>query len=389
LQLKHLFVALLLCAGLTAPARADELTIRGNYYRDRNTRVIQPEATLTKTIPTGTALSAHYLLDAITSASIAAGVLRDQPFTELRNEVGVAAAQQVGAGRIGAAYSYSTESDYWAHLASLNGSVDLFRKNTTLGLSLAYGHDAVGQRMGPTSFQIVGHLDAVHLIAGYTQVLSRIALLNLEYDASVLGFGTRDNGFQSNPYRVVNLGGSASHEKLPFQRVRMSAAASLHLIAPTGARLVPYVAFRPSYRFYWDDWGVVSHTPELRTYLPIGPVEVRLTGRWYTQRAASFWSSGADGVPLYPGNAGKGCGGCLSSSSRGQEFLTSDPKLSRFNTWYLEGRLLIQLHGLRPLSRWLSEGLVELSYGHLFNDAYAHIAYGDADLATLSFTFPL
>jgi hypothetical protein len=154
--------------------------------------------------------------------------------------------------------------------------------------------------------------------------------------------------------------------------------------------MVPYVAFRPSYRFYWDDWSVLSHTPELRTFLPIGPVEFRLTGRFYTQRAASFWSSGADGVPVYSGNMGKPCTGCFKTPPPGASlFLTADPKLSAFDTFYVELRLLWQLRAIRRLSAWLSEGLVELSYGHLFNDRYAHTAYGDAELAAISFSFPL
>ena len=389
MQLKQELLACALVAVAFSTARADELAIRGNYYRDRNTRVIQPEAVLTKSLPTGTLVGAHYLLDAITSASIAAGVLRDEPFTELRNEVGATVGQRFGRGLVAAAYSYSSESDYWAHLVSLSGAIDLFKKNTTLGVSLAYGHDNVGQRMGPTSFQVVGTLDTFNIIGTWTQVLTKYLLGTLEYDLGVNGFGTRDNGYQANPYRTVNLGGAASHEKLPFQRIRQSAQASLHLIVPTHARVTPYVAFRPSYRGYWDDWSVYGHTVELRTYVPIGPVEARLTGRYYTQSAASFVSVGTDGVPFYPGNAGKGCAHCLAEQSRGQQFLTSDPKLTAADTFFLEARLLISLRGLRRLSPWLAGGTVELSYGHLFNDRYLHTAYGDAEIAALQFSFPL
>ena len=86
----------------------------------------------------------------------------------------------------------------------------------------------------------------------------------------MLGFGTPDNGWQANPYRTVNLGGAPARESVPFQRIRQSAAAALYWHFAVPSRIMPYLAFRPAYRFYWDDWGLLSPTPELRMYVPIG-----------------------------------------------------------------------------------------------------------------------
>ena len=383
-----LFAAALLAA-LAGAGRADELVIRGNYYRDRNTRVIQPEAELSKDFATGTTVGAHYLLDTITSASVAAGVKSDQPFTELRNEFGVRLGQRFGRGQLTARYSYSSESDYWAHTVSLSGTLDLYKKNTQLGLAVAYGHDNVAQRMAATTYTTLGTLDTLHFIGSLSQVLHKTLLFNLSYDLAVSGFGTQNNGFQANPYRTVILGGSPSREKVPFQRVKQSLAAGFNWVIPLGSTLVPYIGFRPSYRFYWDDWTVLSSTPELRIFVPVGPAEFRVTGRYYTQRAASFWSDLGDGKPFYPGNTGKACQHCLSTSTRGQTYFTAAPKLGEMDDMFLELRLMFRLHGLRRLSAWLSEGLLEMSYGHLFNDKYAHTAFGDAEVAGLTLTLPL
>src|SRR5207244_1576137 len=118
-----------LAASLLAPAGAraqnGEVHLRGNYWRDRNTRVLAPEALLSKEYPTGTTVEGSYLLDAITSASVAAGVAADHPFTELRNEVGVRLAQRLGPASIGGSYRYSTESDYWAHTGGITAAFDL------------------------------------------------------------------------------------------------------------------------------------------------------------------------------------------------------------------------------------------------------------------------
>ena len=64
--------------------------------RPQHARACSRAIDIAKQLPTGTQISAHYLLDAITSASIAAGVLRDQPFTELRNEAGFSLGQVIG-----------------------------------------------------------------------------------------------------------------------------------------------------------------------------------------------------------------------------------------------------------------------------------------------------
>jgi hypothetical protein len=304
-----------------------------------------------------------------------------------------------------AAYSYSSESDYWAHLITVGTSVDLWQRNTTLALTMSYGLDTVAQRMGPTLFNPLdgAGLQTFRVIATYSQVLTRTLLGELSYDLGVLGFGSakgtlsgepnNHTGYLNNPYRMVNLGGAPAREQVPFQRIRQSASITAHWFLPTGSRTVPYVAFRPSYRFYWDDWSVYSSAVELRTHLPVGPVELRATGRYYTQTQASFWNE-VNGLPLYNDNQGKPCDHCISSSARGRGFYTNDPKLGAFDSFFFELRLMLRLSAFRiypqvPLARWLASGLIELSYGHYFNDRYAHTAYGDAEVAGLTFSFPL
>jgi Protein of unknown function (DUF3570) len=377
-----------LAIGATATAHADEVTFRGNYWRDRNTRVIQPEALFAKELPNGVLVGGHYLLDTITSASVAAGVTGDKPFTELRNEFGVTLGKRLGAATLAGSYSYSQESDYRAQQAALTGAIDLFQRNTTLALTLAYNHDNVYQRMGPASFIPVGALDQVHVIASWTQLISPTAFTVVSADVDVVGFGSADNGFQANPYRAALVGGAPTREAVPFQRVRAAVAAAAFITFPTRHPVVRYFALRPSFRFYWDDWGIRSYTPEVRSYLDLGPFELRVTGRLYLQNGASFYSE-VDGKPNYPGSSGLPCNTCLLGSSQKGTFATADPKLSPFDNWFFEMRLLWRMRVLERWSHWLGAGLVEVSYGHLFNDRFAHTAFGDADLAALAFTFPL
>ena len=71
-------------------ARADDyVSVRGAYYREASTRVIQPMVEVIRESPSGLDVGAHFLVDAITSASIAAGTSVDNVFTEVRDEVGL------------------------------------------------------------------------------------------------------------------------------------------------------------------------------------------------------------------------------------------------------------------------------------------------------------
>jgi hypothetical protein len=385
-------LAVTLLAGAARAKDIGEVTLRGNYYRDRNTRVVQPAVDLITEAPNGTVVGAHYLLDAITSASVAAGVLRDQPFTELRNEAGLTIGQRLGPVLFSGAYSYSSESDYWAHTAGLRVVIDLFQRNTQLDASLGYGNDRVALRMGPTLYNPLGGLQTVRGLLNLTQLLTPTLIGTLSYEIGVLGFGTPQNGWQSNPYRAVNVGGAPAREVVPYQRIRQSVSGTLRWLIPTHIHLMPYLVFRPSYRFYFDDWGITSHTPELRMYVPAGPTEFRVSARYYTQSQASFWND-VDGVPSYPMGVGLHCTTCFSESIRQGLYYTSDPKLSSFTTEFLELRFLVNLRDLArvhiPGALWLSSGIVEISYGHYFNGGYAHRAFGDAEIAGMTLSWPL
>ncbi len=392
--LRRVVVAVILLSSVHAGADMDTITMRGNYYRDRNTRVVQPAIDLRKQLPTGTQISAHYLLDAITSASVAAGVLRDQPFTELRNEAGFTVGQLIGPALIQGSYSYSSESDYWSHYAELGFLLSLFQNNTILSASLGYSYDRVALRMGPTLYNPIGGLQTVRGVATLTQTLTRHLLLAATYEIGVLGFGNADNGWQANVYRTVNLGGAPARELVPFQRIRQAAAVALFWHVSVPSRIMPYIVFRPSYRLYWDDWGLLSHTPELRMYVPTGPFEWRVTGRWYTQNHVSFWSD--DGVrPSYPsGVPGLHCTGCLLASSRSGLWYTADPKLGAMTSAFFELSVLAHLHGVHawkwlPGHDWFADGIIQLSYGHYINGGFAHTAFGDAEIAGLTLEWPL
>ena len=113
--MKHAALCLLALSGVLlsrSTVRAeDRVTIRGAYYREPSTRVIQPVVDITKDLPHGFDINAHYLVDTITSASAAAGTSVDSIFTEIRSEVGLGVGKTWDRTRATLSYKYSAESD--------------------------------------------------------------------------------------------------------------------------------------------------------------------------------------------------------------------------------------------------------------------------------------
>ncbi|MBA3454595.1 MAG: hypothetical protein H0T42_16010, partial [Deltaproteobacteria bacterium] len=84
-------VSVALLAATTASASADgSVSARGVYYKERATRVVQPMLDGTFEAGTKGVLTAHFLVDAITSASASSGGADAMPFTENRYEGGAA-----------------------------------------------------------------------------------------------------------------------------------------------------------------------------------------------------------------------------------------------------------------------------------------------------------
>jgi len=195
----------------------------------------------------------------------------------------------------------------------------------------------------------------------------------------------------------VLVSGSPQRESVPGERNRHSVTVGARLAVPAQMGALRHLVLYGKYRFYRDDWGITAHAPELRTYMNFGAVEIRLTGRYYTQTAAEFfrWSprliaqydlDSLDGnMNPAPAPAGVRFKNCMC--------FTGDSKLSPFSSFFVEARIGVPLrfldHPKMPLGKLLGESTLALSYGHYVNSAFAHAQFGDAGVAGLEWIFPL
>lgn len=359
MQLTRWLVPALLIA-TASHARADgELSLRGAYYKERATRVIQPMLDALMAVDEeGSELRLHTLVDSITSASVASGA-SGSPFTETRYEFGGDYLHRVGIFGVGGGVRFSSEPDYKSLFLTLRGRAELARRNTILDVTLSRGNDDVSNEsaqgsglMEPIRGELATTLGSLSL----TQALSPLMVGALTYDLIHL------SGYQENPYRTVSAGGVAVAERVPDVRWRHAVFGSLRRYVPP-TRTVLFAG----YRFYADDWGVVGHTPELRVIQEITPsLFVHLRARYYRQSGADFYKE------LYD-----------SADPEAEPFLTDDAKLGPMTTqtYGLKLELGLDLLGFGgAIGRTRTEALVE----YLVQDTH----FGDAVSAQAAVVVP-
>ncbi len=349
----------LVCAAAVAvsvlrggPARAEgegSITLRGAYYKERATRVVQPM--LDAELPAGAegTVDAHLVVDAITSASISAGAA-DSAFSEKRYEAGVGYRWERGPLVLGGSLRGSTEPDYKSLFATARGERGIAERNAVLGLTLGIGRDAVSNAgaQGPFASPVEGDLTTVLASASASQIWSETLVLALTYDVASL------HGYQQNPYRVVTARSGMAAERHPDQRLRHAVAASSRWYWPsTGSTWIAVG------RFYVDDWGVMAATPELRWVQDAGDdVDFAARYRLHVQGAADFYEERYD-----------------VTAPELEPYLSADEKLSAFVSHTFEAKVGVRgtafgLTGRSGASR-LDLMLQYVAQGNAFGNAVA------------------
>jgi len=350
-----------LFAAFTAPSGyADgSVTMRGAYYKETSTRVVQPMLDAALDVGDNGQLQAHTLVDAITSASAGSGS-NGQPFTENRTEVGANYLHDFRTVRLGGGLRHSSESDYKSDFVTLRLESDFAQRNTTVGINLARGKDSLDNSgsQGGISALLTGELDTTMVSASLSQILSPKSIASLSYDLSYL------DGFQQNIYRTVVAGGMVQPERVPGTRLRHALAGSLRY----------YVAYTKtvvagSYRVYKDDWGILANTPEVRAIQEFagGDLDVHLSYRYHRQRAAEFYKEVYDSADINV-----------------QPFATDDDKLGKVRSHATALKLGVNLALFGVEGKW-SGVRIEALGRYIVQNTH----YGNAIVSQLALVIPV
>ncbi|MDB4989755.1 MAG: hypothetical protein JWN04_4933 [Myxococcaceae bacterium] len=376
LRIAALLFVSLVCSHAAADAASGTYTgsvqLRNNYYWERSTRVIAPNAVVSLDTPSGVRVDGTYLLDAITSASNATGVSTDNLFTEKRNDVQAGLGYEFDLGTsqldLSARGRFSKEPDYLSRGAGFNAALSLDERNTVLRFNGYLVHDDVYRKMRASTAADPKHLNATMAVpagelnvlsmgVAWDQVINRQTTLTTGYDLSLL------EGYQANAYRMVAFkdGGGGQPEKHPRERARSAGYVWLSYF-----NTISKTAFRGGYRLYYDNWDILAHTPELRIHQEVGShLEVRLRYRYYTQGPSFFYRKG----------------GNLSND----RFYTADPKMSAFHDQTLGFKVRLSLDFLSFTKLGLLHDMVvDWNIEYVFNTN----RYGNGVIAQGGIGFP-
>jgi hypothetical protein len=279
--------AVIVAALLALPAHADTaFESKLQVYTDSDhTTVVSPVVGARADVASDTTVSAGYLVDAVSSASVDV-VSQASPITmhDTRHQVSLGLSHAFDTITPLVGYSLSTENDYLSHTISTNLTDELNDKNTQLGIGYGMSINTVG-RSGDENFarSLVVH----HLAASWTQTVTPRLVTQLTYE---LGYA---NGYQASPYRFVPIRQSVEAtpdfwlpETDPETRARHAFVGGANLALGAASSI------QADYRIYWDTWGITSHTLGARLFLGLAKhTELRLRERFYTQTAASFYQS--------------------------------------------------------------------------------------------------
>ncbi len=240
--------------------------------------------------------------------------------------------------------SYSTENDYQSQGGNLAASLSSNDKLTTWNLALSRSDDTVDRSLkvdGVAGIPLAGslssnlqrqslqeHKSQQDIVFGISQVLTRKALLQVSLTQS------QSQGYHTDPYKlmsVVDSNGyqvSSLYEKRPRSRKRNTLFAQLLYYTHNNV-------LKSSYRYYQDDWGVLSHTLELKYQIKLAQhAFIEPTARYYQQKAADFHY-------YY-----------LNTSDSKPDFFSADARLAQFISFTLGARAGVQYKNWKLSARF-------------------------------------
>lgn len=249
-----------------------------------HTTVVAPQVQVAAALTQRVSVEADYQVDAWTGASVDVTTSASPAIREVRREVTGAVEYQGKSISATASYRYSDEPDYQSHGVVVGIKREFARKNTIVGLDVLGSDDDVGRAGDPGFSQTLRSIGAR---ASLTQLIDARTLFDLS------GESIRFDGFQSSPYRFVAIGGQGIcadgapycvAEQAPELRIRNS------IFTRMRRALGDRWSAGAEYRFYFDTWGVQSHSLQTDwSWRVLDSSVLSMRYRYYTQDEARFY----------------------------------------------------------------------------------------------------
>ena len=188
-------------------------------------------------------------------------------------------------GKDSATFGFSNEKDYLSLHGGIGAERNFNDKNTTLSTSIAFSYDWIE----PTDADLFQERPeeeekwSLDLFLGLSQILTRTTTIQ-----GTVNFKHSD-GYLSDPYKLVATlgGGSNLSDSRPDTKNQVS------LLFRTRHHIEEITAsIHADYRFYYDDFGITSHTFEVAWYQNLFEwLTITPSVRWYSQSKADFYEA--------------------------------------------------------------------------------------------------
>lgn len=317
--------------------------------------VIHPAADFGIDLGRYTTLDAGYSADAVSGATATTyqvdAVSSATTFSDLRQEGTLGLGFHGRRSSLTITGGFGTERDYLSHSIGGVATIDLPGRNTTVALAYGHSFDEVcdhdnGMAMPLERHALIGaepclksggffgkdkpgttvwhDLNIDNAQATITQNLSPTMNMQVALWGEIL------DGFQSNPYRRVKVGGNSPQEHIPNERARWSLTARLNRFLPAQHGAVHFGA-----RFYDDTWRVIGGDVELGYSQYVGnSLLLNFRARAYQQSAAKFFKDAF----------------FYETESTAGEYYTGDRELSPVRSALIGAKLtLISVAGDKPV----------------------------------------
>jgi hypothetical protein len=229
----------------------------------------------------------------------------DDTFLDTRFSLAVNYNRPFGArGNVDYGVSLSNEYDYFHGGVNARLSRDFNERNTTLTAGLAFAFDTIDPVGGaPVALEPMlapgdksnklsdDDKTVADLVVGVTQVLGQRTIGQLNYSVSYA------DGYLTDPYKLLSVVDPVTGAPIPgppgtqylYRFENRPDTRTKHSLFAQVRRMLGRNIIDGSYRFMTDDWGIDSHTLELRYRWRFDSFYLQPHLRYYTQGEADFY----------------------------------------------------------------------------------------------------
>jgi hypothetical protein len=263
LFMSFIFTISNLCSAQDVPE--DELQARINTYFDNfGVTVIYPSINYSKKLSNSTSVSASYLTDIISAASMQSlfevdGVTSatnstyggsDNTPDEWRHEIGLGVTQKIYDGSFYVNGIYSIEHDYSSKTILGSITYPFAKQNTYLTLGATASFD----KIFPQNRYWTKDRNTYAFNAAVSQILGKNVIAQV--DASYIDV----SGYQLVGYQIVRIYNEKKGAFITYEPVYPETRIRRAIGIKSNIGITDDITFQPGFRYYWDSWNINSNT---------------------------------------------------------------------------------------------------------------------------------